>query len=86
MNQTIQDKVRSIAADLFAVPVEEVVPESSPDTIKTWDSIQHLNLMLELEMTFDVKFTHKDIQKMTNIASVVSVVRSRLGSSVQSVE
>lgn len=77
MNQTILDQVRAAAADLFMVPLEEIGPESSPQTIPAWDSMQHLNLIVELEMIFGVQFTPKDIQGITSIANAVSVVESK---------
>jgi acyl carrier protein len=78
MNQTIMDQVRTAAADLFMVPLEEIRPESSNQTISAWDSMQHLNLIVELEMMFGVKFKPADIQGITSIASAVSAVESKL--------
>jgi hypothetical protein len=40
----VMDRVRQIAADLFAVPVDGLTEESSPDSIGSWDSLNHLNL------------------------------------------
>jgi acyl carrier protein len=78
MNETITDQVRAIASDLFEVPIERVSGTSSPDTIDTWDSLQHLNLILELEMQFGVKFTPKEISAMTSIGSVVAALDIKL--------
>src|SRR5690348_13146009 len=46
VNMPSLSRVRSIFADVFQVPLEQVQPESSPDTIPNWDSLQHLNLVL----------------------------------------
>ena len=78
MNQTIMDQVRTAAADLFMVPLEDIGPESSTQTIAAWDSMQHLNLIVELEIMFGVKFKPADIQGITSIASAVSAVESKL--------
>lgn len=79
MSPTILDQVRDMAADLFAMPREAITPEASPDTIEQWDSMQHLNLMLELEMTFGVKFTAKEQMEMLSIGAVASTVERKLG-------
>jgi acyl carrier protein len=78
MSATISDQVRGLASDLFMLPLEDIQPSSSPKTIEAWDSVQHLNLTLDLEMTFGVKFTPEEIQGMTNIASVISTVEHKL--------
>jgi acyl carrier protein len=78
MNPTILDQVRDVAADLFAIPRESITPEASPDTIEQWDSMQHLNLILELEMTFGVKFTPKEQLEMLSIGAVATAVERKL--------
>ena len=78
MSETITDQVRAIASDLFEVPIERVVGTSSPDTIDAWDSLQHLNLIMELQMQFGVKFTPKEISTMTSIASIVALLDTKL--------
>ena len=79
MSQTVLDQVRAMAADLFAMPLEAITPEASPDTIPQWDSMQHLNLMLELEMTFGVKLTTREQSDMLSISSVAATVERKLG-------
>jgi len=46
------DSIRQIAGDVFKVPVEGVSLSSSPDTIESWDSMHHLELVLALEQEF----------------------------------
>jgi acyl carrier protein len=79
MRPTVLEQVRDVAADLFAVPLAEITPEASPDTIEQWDSMQHLNLILELEMTFGVKFTPKEQLEMLSIGAVAAAVERKLG-------
>lgn len=79
MNETVLDQVRVIAADLFSLPAEAITPEASPTTIEQWDSMQHLNLMLELEMSFGVKFTAKEQSEMLTIRAVAAMLEHKLG-------
>jgi acyl carrier protein len=44
-----------------------VKPESSPDTIANWDSLQHLNLVLALEQEFNVQFTPEEIEQILSV-------------------
>ena len=81
MSPTIFDQVRDLAADLFAIPREAITPETSPDTLDRWDSMQHLNLMLDLEMTFGVKFTAQEQAEMLSIGAVAGTVERKLGRS-----
>lgn len=62
------------------VPKEEVNNESSPDTIESWDSLNHMNLVFALEDAYDVKFSDEAIVKMLDVASISSELK-RLSSS-----
>jgi acyl carrier protein len=67
-------QVRSIASDIFGVPADKITTESSPETIETWDSMQHLNLVLAIEEKFGVQLEPEDIERMKNIGAVAALV------------
>ena len=77
MNQGSFDKVRQIAADIFTLDVEQVTASSSPESIEAWDSMQHLNLVLALEQSFDVTFAPEEIETMVTIGEIVNVLRKK---------
>jgi acyl carrier protein len=67
MNTPSLPRVRSIFSDVFQIPLELVKPESSPDTISNWDSLQHLNLVLALEQEFQIQFTPEEIEQLLSV-------------------
>jgi acyl carrier protein len=67
-------QVRSIASDIFGVPADKITPESSPETIENWESMQHLNLVLAIEEKFGVQLEPEDIEQMKNIGAVAALV------------
>lgn len=81
ITESVFDQVRSIVADLFVVPEEDVGLESSPDTIAMWDSIQHLNLVLSIEQAFRIQLSPEDIERMTNVGLIVSLINEKLSHS-----
>lgn len=78
MTSTAFEQVRGIASDLFAVPSHEITADSSPETIKTWDSIQHLSLVLALEEKFQIQFSPDEIEQMTSIGTIARLLGSKL--------
>jgi acyl carrier protein len=78
MTQPVLVSVRRIAADLFDIPLEQILPHSSPATIENWDSLHHLNLVLGLEGEFGVQFSPEEIGKMQNVESIASLVQNKL--------
>lgn len=78
MNQLVLERVRRIAADLFDIPFEQIVPTSSPDAIENWDSLRHLNLVLGLEGEFGVQFSPEEIAKMQSVENIALLVQDKL--------
>jgi len=67
-----------IAADIFEVPADAVQPSSSPDSIATWDSMRHLNLVLALEQEFGIQFTPEEIEQLLTVELVAALVEEKL--------
>ncbi|MBZ5612741.1 MAG: acyl carrier protein [Acidobacteriia bacterium] len=74
MTASTFERVRNIASDIFGVRADSITAESSPETIETWDSMQHLNLVLAIEETFGVQLEPEDIEQMKNIGAVAALV------------
>lgn len=72
------DRVRAMVADLFGLPLEEVRADSSPDNIETWDSLQHLNLVLALEQEFGMQFTPEEIEQLLSVELIAALVEEKV--------
>lgn len=78
MTNTIFDQVRCVMSDVFAVPVCLVDKNSSPDTIETWDSMTHLNLVLALEEKFNLRLAPEEMESMRNLGQIVALCESKI--------
>ncbi len=78
MTATTFEQVRGIASDLFAVPLDRITAESSPETLESWDSTQHLNLVLALEEKFGFQLSPEEMEQMRNIGEIVKLVENKL--------
>jgi acyl carrier protein len=78
LTSSVFAQVQSIASDLFGVPAGQINAASSPETIETWDSVQHLNLVLALEEKFNLQLSPEEIEQMKNIGEVAKLVEGKL--------
>jgi acyl carrier protein len=78
MSSPVLERVRGIAADVLRIPASQITPQSSPESIEAWDSVQHLNLVLALEQEFGVQFEPEEIDQMSNIDRIRSVLETKL--------
>ncbi|MGO9259629.1 MAG: acyl carrier protein [Bryobacteraceae bacterium] len=80
MNAAIYEKVRSIAADMLQVKIATLKADSSPETVDTWDSVHHLNLVLALEESFGFQFSPEEMDQMKTIGQIAGMVETKTGS------
>ncbi len=48
------------------------------DNCEAWDSLHHLNLIVELEEAFNIEFEPEEIAAMRSFSKVLEVVESKL--------
>ena len=53
-------------------------PDSSPDNIESWDSLQHLNLVLALEQEFRTQFTPEEIEQLLSVELIAALVEEKV--------
>ena len=70
----IKASVKSVMAEVFEIDKATIQDDASQKTVSEWDSLQHLNLMVELEDKFDVSFEPEEIGDMTTLAKIVETI------------
>ena len=78
MTANVLEQVRTIASDIFSVPPANIHNDSTPETIESWDSIQHLSLALTLEEKFSVQLSPEEIESMRNIGEIAKLIETKL--------
>jgi acyl carrier protein len=74
MDAQILERVRGIAADVLQVNQDALSAESSPQSVESWDSVQHLNLVLALEEQFGVQFEPDEMDAMKSIGAIAGLL------------
>lgn len=78
MSARLFDRVRTIAADVLEVPAAKISANSSPESIETWDSVHHLNLVLALEQEFNLQFEPEEIDQMKDVQHILDILGSKV--------
>ena len=71
-------QVKTVMASVFEVEVGEITDEASMDTIKSWDSLRQMNLVLALEESFGVSIPDEDAANATSYKLIVLVLEAQL--------
>jgi acyl carrier protein len=71
------DRVCAIVARVLQVPPATVTAASSPDTLQSWDSLHHLQIVLALEEEFGIEFSVEEIAALQSVEAIVEIIRER---------
>ena len=67
-------RFRSIVSTILSIPEDQVNDDLSPDTIETWDSLNHINLIGALEQEFGLTLPAENLGDSMSIPSLRSLL------------
>ena len=76
MDNNIEDRIKNVLSVVFEIPIQEINDKSSSDTITSWDSLKHMNLVIALEEEFEMEFSESEIPEITNYRAIKEVILS----------
>ena len=73
----MQKKLIHLLMDLFNINEEEA-KNASMNSISTWDSLSHIDLMMTIEEEFNIpKITPDEIVSMTSTESIKQILKNK---------
>ncbi len=64
------DQVRSLLAEVFQVPLQEIPPDLAFGDLPQWDSMGHMDIIMGLEQRFGIEANAKTISELTSIQAI----------------
>ena len=71
------DALIELFAQVLQVEPAGLDDDSSPDTVKQWDSLAAMNLVVAIEERFQVHLSTKEIMKMSTIGLARKTLRNK---------
>ncbi len=56
----------------------ELHDELTAKDVDGWDSLSHMMIITKIEEGFDIKFKLRDLNKLKNLGSLVSVIQAKI--------
>jgi len=70
--------LKQVMATLLNVDAVTIGPDASMDTIASWDSLRHMNLVLALEEEFKISIPDEDAGNITSYKLIKLVIEELL--------
>ena len=75
-NKTLQ-QLNLIFQTVFENERLEIDENSNTNNVENWDSLKHIELIINIEEEFNFKFSATDIQKINDVKSIINVILSK---------
>lgn len=70
-------KLQEIFRDVFDQDDLEITAETTSNDIEDWDSFAQINLIIEIENEFNIKFDLEEINDLKSIKNILKVIEKK---------
>ena len=74
---SIVERLTGIFDEAFGLDPEEFSVDMAPEDVSNWDSVGHMNMVMQLENTFDQQFDVDEIMEMSSPAKIIEILRAK---------
>ena len=77
MSADNMERFRSVFGAVLGVPPDRVDDAVTADATDTWDSLNHITLVMSLEESFGVKFSTREVMGWKNVGEMLDTLVTR---------
>ena len=75
--QEAMERLTPVFQEVFDDDSIELSEEMTAADIEEWDSVEHFNLISEIERVFGMRFTMREVSGMKNVGELAEIVAER---------
>ncbi len=69
-----ENKLKNLLSVILNIPCEMITDDSNMDTIKSWSSLKHMDIILSIEEEFNISIPDEDAANLTSYPLIRIVV------------
>jgi acyl carrier protein len=70
----VEAKIKKIMSGILEVPVDSITDATTMETVDTWDSLRHMEIIVALEEAFGIELAAEDLMEMTSLPEITRVL------------
>ena len=74
----MEQQVKQVMADILGVDSDSIDVSTAKDSTASWDSLNHINLIVALEQEFQVSFDVTEIESMLSFSDILETLERKL--------
>jgi len=76
----MENRIKKVMSAVFEIPNIEISEASTMDTIESWDSLKHMNLVIALEDEFQITIPDEEVGNLLSFSLIKLIVGEIIGS------
>ncbi|NTV29680.1 MAG: acyl carrier protein [Candidatus Omnitrophica bacterium] len=73
----MESRIKQVMSQVLGVDASRIDDQTSPHTLKEWDSLQHVTLVLALQEEFGLEFSHDEVLAMMSFTGIRDTLKTR---------
>jgi acyl carrier protein len=70
-------RLAEVLAEVFGMLLADIQPELQKSEVGTWDSLKQMDLVVSLELEYNIALDIPDITRMLSVADIMAVLREK---------
>lgn len=75
---SIMEGLQEIFSGIFDEEDLVLTNKTTSDDIEDWDSLTHMQLIVEIERKYNIRFTTAEIKKAANVGEFIQIIEGKL--------
>jgi len=74
----MEEKTLEIMSKTFNIDISLISEKTSKKDLTEWDSMSHLNLIVDIENEFNISFSNEEIVSIIDFKSLLKTVKNKI--------
>lgn len=76
--EDIYPRLQAIFREIFDDNSIVLTPETTARDVERWDSLSHVDMMVMVEESFDIRFSTREVTGLANVGQLVLAIERRI--------
>lgn len=74
----MKNQIKNVMSAVFEMNPGDILDSDTSSTIESWDSLNHMNLIVALEEEFNIRFEDEEIVELTSFVKIEELISSKI--------
>jgi acyl carrier protein len=74
---TVKPRLTRVFRDIFDDPLLQIEDSTTASDVENWDSLTHIDLIVQVEKEFGVKFSTGEVRGLKNVGDFIALIAKK---------